>query len=498
MTPPRPCSGHVTLELHGLAGRRIALHDVMRRRDLRTRWQRCPACRASALASARLYRYDHGSLEWVTTSGSDCARSPTTRTAGGAGGRTSATAPGPRSARTTAPTATPGTTSPTTWRAARPIAGARTASPASATATSSSCFAPAFWNGRDPILKERLFGLTPHEGNHGEDVKEYYFYLDNTPTHSYMKFLYKYPQRRVPLRPARRGEPPRAAASGSEFELLDTGIFDDDRYFDIFVEYAKADPEDICIRIEAFNRGPEPAPLHILPHLWFRNTWAWGARRRGRSRRSAPGPSGRATSAWSPTTRDGRDARDDPDRVPARPALRCTRRPAARRCSPTTRPTCARVFGPGNATASRYVKDAFHRYVVDGETTRVNPDEVGTKAALHYRFDAVRAGGSVVAPAAPDRRASLRDPLAERRRRSSTRAGRGRRVLRGDPSARARPTTRSSSSGRRSPACSGRKQSYLFDVDVWLDGDNPDWPPPRVAQDDPQRALAAPQLDARA
>src|SRR6201997_5546129 len=133
-------------------------------------------------------------------------------------------------------------------------------------------FALAFWNGRDPILKERMFGLSSPEGNHGEDVKEYWFYLDNTPTHSYMRMLYKYPQQEFPYARlvAENGQ-----RQGPEFELLDTGVFDQDRYFDIFVEYAKAEPEDICIRIEAFNRGPEAARLHILPHLWFRNTWAW-------------------------------------------------------------------------------------------------------------------------------------------------------------------------------------------------------------------------------
>src|SRR5215475_9713700 len=136
-------------------------------------------------------------------------------------------------------------------------------------------FALAFWNGRDPILKERLFGLIPGEANHGEDVKEYYFYLDSTPTHSYMKYLYKYPQAEFPYLNLIE-ENRRRQGKGPEYELLDTGIFDEDRYFDIFVEYAKADPEDICIRIEVCNRGPEPAPIHVLPHLWFRNTWAWG------------------------------------------------------------------------------------------------------------------------------------------------------------------------------------------------------------------------------
>jgi hypothetical protein len=138
------------------------------------------------------------------------------------------------------------------------------------------CFGLALWNGRDPILKERLFGLTNSEGNHGEDVKEYYFYLDSTPTHSYMKYLYKYPQAAYPYsdlvetnRRRTRGE--------MEYELLDTGIFDGDRYFDVFVEYAKQTPDDILIQISLYNRGPETATLHVLPTLWFRNTWSWAA-----------------------------------------------------------------------------------------------------------------------------------------------------------------------------------------------------------------------------
>ena len=137
------------------------------------------------------------------------------------------------------------------------------------------CFALAFWNERDAIIKERLFGLTPYEGNHGEDVKEYYFYLDSTPTHSYLKWNYKYPQCAYPYQRLIE-ENKRRGPSDPEYELLDTGVFREDRYFDIFVEYAKAGPQDICIRIEAINRGPETAPLHVMPHLWFRNRWAWG------------------------------------------------------------------------------------------------------------------------------------------------------------------------------------------------------------------------------
>src|SRR5881296_4029430 len=142
------------------------------------------------------------------------------------------------------------------------------------------CFAVALWNGRDPILKERLFGLTGPEGNHGEDVKECYFYLDSTPTHSFMKALYKYPHAEFPYtrlveenRRRGRGEP--------EFELLDTGVFDESRYFDVFAEYAKASPNDILIRITVANRGPEAASLHLLPTLWFRNTWSWGRETEG-------------------------------------------------------------------------------------------------------------------------------------------------------------------------------------------------------------------------
>ena len=137
-------------------------------------------------------------------------------------------------------------------------------------------FGLALWNGRDPILKERMFGLSGNEGNHGEDVKEYWFYLDNTPTHSYMRMLYKYPQREFPYGQLVEENRRRSGQVGApEYELLDTGIFDDNRYFDVFVEYAKSGPEDICIRIEAFNRGPDAAHLHLLPHLWFRNTWGW-------------------------------------------------------------------------------------------------------------------------------------------------------------------------------------------------------------------------------
>src|SRR4051794_6203524 len=137
------------------------------------------------------------------------------------------------------------------------------------------CLALALWNGRDPILKERMFGLANGEGNHGEDAKEYWFYADSTPTHSYMKCVYKYPQREFPYGDLVRTNAGRGRQD-FEYELLDTGIFDEDRYFDVVVEYAKASPEDLCVRVEVFNRGPEAATVHLVPQLWFRNTWAWG------------------------------------------------------------------------------------------------------------------------------------------------------------------------------------------------------------------------------
>ena len=179
------------------------------------------------------------------------------------------------SVRTTRRTVPPGITCPTTTPARGPIAGARTVFSASATTRRRLCFAIALWNGRDPILKERLFGLSGPQGNHGEDVKEAYFYADATPTASYLRALYKYPQAEFPYA-ALVAENARRGKGDPEFELADTGVFDGDRYFDVEVEYAKVDADDIAIRIVVTNRGPDPAPIHLLPTLWFRNTWAWG------------------------------------------------------------------------------------------------------------------------------------------------------------------------------------------------------------------------------
>ena len=227
------------------------------------------------------------------------------------------------------------------------------------------CFAVALWNGKDSILKERLFGLTNSEGNHGEDVKEYYFYLDSTPTHSYMKYLYKYPQREFPYRDLVETNG-RRSREEFEYELLDTGIFDDDRYFDVFVEYAKEGPEDVLVRVTVHNRGPEAARLRVLPTLWFRNTWSWGQDDRKPSLRQA-GPG-----VIAATHHELGEYRLHCDGAPE---LLFTENES----------NAERLWGQPNA--SPYVKDAFHACVIAGQRDAVNPAGVGTKAAAHYVLD---------------------------------------------------------------------------------------------------------------
>jgi Mannosylglycerate hydrolase MGH1-like glycoside hydrolase domain len=242
-------------------------------------------------------------------------------------------------------------------------------------------FALALWNGRDPILKERLFGVSGPEGNHGEDVKEQYFYLDSTPTHSYMKALYKYPQAEYPY--ARLvDESRRRGLHEPEYELVDAGVFDGDRYFDVGVEYAKGGANDILIRITVANRGPEAARLDLLPTLWFRNTWDWGRFgegywRKGKIAKVADGvvetqhPS-LEPMRWSAEPCDGRT-----------PELLFTENET----------NMERLFGVASETP--FVKDAFHAFVVDGRRDAVNPNGFGTKAAAHYRLE-VPARGEVV------------------------------------------------------------------------------------------------------
>ena len=230
------------------------------------------------------------------------------------------------------------------------------------------CFAIALWNGKDPILKERSFGLTNSEGNHGEDVKEYYYYLDSTPTHSYMKYLYKYPQNAYPYNDLvetnrRRGR------NDQEYELLDTGIFNEDRYFDVFVEYAKGAPTDILILISLCNRAPEAATLHVLPTLWFRNTWAWWPEQPKPSLRQGPREN-TVTIETSHAELGGF-------------LLHCDGNPPLLFTENDT--NNERIFGTRNATP--YVKDGIHNYVVSGRREAVNPNQTGTKAAAHYQLN---------------------------------------------------------------------------------------------------------------
>ncbi len=236
------------------------------------------------------------------------------------------------------------------------------------------CFAWALWNGKDPILKERMFGLTGPQGNHGEDVKECYYYLDSTPTHSYMKALYKYPQAAFPYdllveENARRGKRDR------EFELVDTGVFDENRYFDIFVEYAKASPNDMLIRLTAVNRGPESATLHVLPTIWFRDTWSWGCSHEGCTPRPRLARDGGRRVVADHTTLQRFNLEVDTKSVGPCAAMLFTENAT----------NFERLHGVRNALP--YVKDGVHRAVIDGATQCVNPEEMGTKVAIHHIVD---------------------------------------------------------------------------------------------------------------
>ncbi|MGH9435942.1 MAG: MGH1-like glycoside hydrolase domain-containing protein, partial [Terriglobia bacterium] len=238
------------------------------------------------------------------------------------------------------------------------------------------CFAPAFWNGRDPILKERIFGLTSHEGNHGEDVKECYYYLDSTPTHSYMKYLYKYPQAEFPYARLVEENQKRTKLE-PEFELIDTGIFDENRYFDIFIEYAKAGVEDILVRFTVFNRGPEAVSLSLLPTLWFRNTWSWG-RHPDRPRVSLVGKV------------DGMTVLEAEQDYYGKHWLAYEGTPPLLF---TENETNYKVLD-GVENKTPYVKDAFHEVVIRRQNGVVNPAMTGTKAAAHYALE-IGAGKSV-------------------------------------------------------------------------------------------------------
>jgi hypothetical protein len=228
------------------------------------------------------------------------------------------------------------------------------------------CFSVGLWNGNDPILKERLFGLTNSESNHGEDVKEYYFYLDSTPTHSYMKYLYKYPQAVFPYENLVTTSKQRGRGD-MEYELLDTGVFNGDRYFDVFVEYAKQTPEDVLIQISVCNRGPERVTIHVLPTLWFRNTWTWWPGTPKPSLKQIPGKSGYSSVAASHSELGDRYLYCQGDA----PLL-----------FTENETNTERIFGTHNANI--YVKDGINNCVVNGKQDAVNPERTGTKAAAHY------------------------------------------------------------------------------------------------------------------
>jgi hypothetical protein len=308
------------------------------------------------------------------------------------------------------------------------------------------CFALALWNGKDPILKERLFGLTNSESNHGEDVKEYYFYLDSTPTHSYMKYLYKYPQAAFPysnLVDTSRGR----SRSEFEYELLDTGVFDQNRYFDVFVEYAKDSPEDILIQITVYNRGPESAELHVLPTLWFRNQWSW----QGSFDRPTLERVGNAVKAVHPVLGERYFYCD------GNPPLLFTENET----------NTQRIFGVPNR--SPYVKDSINSYIVHALTDAVNPEQKGTKAAAHYRLNVkpgecqtVRLRLSEAPPPGADARFSDFDDILELRHKEADQFYD--KVIPRSLSADEANVMRQALAGML-----WSKQFYYYDVDKWLE-----------------------------
>ena len=324
------------------------------------------------------------------------------------------------------------------------------------------CFAIALWNGEDPVLKERYFGLTGNQGNHAEDVKEYYFYLDSTPTHSYLKGLYKYPQAAYPYadlvqtNQARNREEP-------EYELLDTGVFEGDRYFDVLVEYAKAAPDDILIQITVVNRGPAAKPLTVLPTLWFRNTWSWTE--------NSPKPQIKLADQQTDFTTL---AASHPDYGPHYLYCQHVNGDGGNPILFTENETNNQaLFGADNTTP--YVKDAFHRYVIAGDTAAVNPAAIGTKAAAHYQL-AVGPGETQQLRLRLSDAAQLEQPFgdfAALLHQRQQEADDFYQTVTPFPMAEAeRAVQRQAFAGLM-----WGKQFYAFDVDCWQQGD-PTMPPP--------------------
>ena len=323
------------------------------------------------------------------------------------------------------------------------------------------CFALSMWNGRDPIIKERIFGLTGSEGNHGEDVKDYYFYLDSTPTHSYMKFLYKYPQAEFPY--ARLIEENRRRSKDElEHELIDTGAFDEDRYFDVFIEYAKANPEDMLIRITVANRGPQAAELHLLPTIWFRNTWSWNGGDKPRLRRIGD-------------VRNASAVQLDHSYYGHR-WLFCQDTPEILFTENET--NTRRLYNHENG--SRYFKDGINDYIVSGRRDAVNPERVGTKAAAHYpitlgpgesRTIRLRLTDLEIPPANGDPCNGDFERIFEERRKEADEFYN--KVIPADVCEDNRNIMRQSLAGLL-----WSKQFYYYDVKQWIEGDESAPPPP--------------------
>jgi hypothetical protein len=332
------------------------------------------------------------------------------------------------------------------------------------------CFALALWNEKDFILKERLFGLTNPEGNHGEDVKEYYFYLDAVPSSCYLKYLYKYPQAEFPYEQLLI-ENGRRTRIDPEFELVDTGIFHENRYFDVFVEYAKATPEDILVRVTAWNRGPEPAPLHLLPTLWFRNRWGWGEPYDPPTARRVDGPAGTGLIALQEFHYGERWLL-----LEAPPELLFT----------NNETNMERLFQERSSTP--FVKDAFHRYLIQGERAAVNPAMAGTKAAGHYAQIIPAGASSTIRLRLMDTNPAAGKSSAQNYFGATFDATFEQRKKEADEFYALRLHPKISEDARlvRRQAFAGLiwgKQSFHYDVKRWLDGD-PTQPPP-----DPRRRL---------
>ncbi|WP_222271918.1 MGH1-like glycoside hydrolase domain-containing protein [Modestobacter marinus] len=323
----------------------------------------------------------------------------------------------------------------------------------------------AMWNGKDPILKERLFGLTNEEGNHGEDAKEYWWHLDGTPTHSWMQWLYRYPQAEFPYQELRE-ENARRSRDEREYELADTGVLDEDRFFDVQVTYAKNAPDDVCIVVTATNHGPDPAPLHLLPQVWFRNTWSWGGDKR----------QGMLTQLLAPTlTVNGLEAVEAEHGFLGRYVLAAEGAPEVLCCDNET--DAVDLFGAKRRNASRYTKDGVNRRVVQGDLAAVNPGGSGTKAAFWYQWDAVAPGETVsvklrLRQQDPDEQTfgDQFDQVFDQRKIEADEFYAG--VIHPSLDDEDRHVARRAYAGLL-----WTKQLYRFDVAQWLDGD-PDVPAP--------------------